>query len=92
MACILCTIASLSIIISIKSIIQIISNILQVFVDVGIADHVWQEKRVAIAHTIDALCDCLMRADWMAYICRTYPDGAVDRGHAIGQDPLVLDG
>ena len=30
---------------------------LQVRIDLGIADHVWQEKRAAIAATIDLLGD-----------------------------------
>ncbi len=47
--------------------ILIISMILQVCVDVGLEDHVWQDKRAAIAQTVDACSDELMHAGWMAY-------------------------
>jgi hypothetical protein len=33
------------------------SIIMQVLIDLGIADHVWQEKCAAIAVTVDALGD-----------------------------------
>ena len=32
-----------------------------------------------------------MRAGWLAYICKTYPDGAAAAVDAIGEDTLVLD-
>ncbi len=38
-------------------IMLIISIILQVRIDIGLADHVWQEKRAAIAQTVEALGD-----------------------------------
>ncbi len=47
----------------------------QVRVELGIADHVWQEKRAAIAETIDALGDRFkpeLRTAWLAYIRETY--------------------
>jgi hypothetical protein len=50
----------------------------QVRVELGIADHVWQEKRAAIAATVDALGDRFkaeLRAGWLAYIRETYPYG-----------------
>ena len=50
----------------------------QVRIDLGIADHVWQEKRAAIAATIDQLGDKFkpeLHAGWLAYIRKTYPDG-----------------
>ena len=77
---------------SIVFIVLFISIILQVRFDLGIADHVWQNKRAAVAPTVDvSLGDALMRAGWMAYLRRACPDGAVDEGHAIRHDPLVLD-
>ncbi len=42
---------------SLIRIILIIAIISQVQVELGIVDHVWQEKRAAIAETIDALGD-----------------------------------
>ena len=63
-------------------------------VELGIADHIWLDKRVGISQTIDALGEEFkpaMRAGWMAYIRKAYPDGPADGGLAIGQDPLVLD-
>ena len=76
-------------------IILIISNILQVSIDLGIADHVWQEKRAAIATTIDLLGDKFnpeLRAGWLAYIHETYPDGPIAACDIVGEDALVLDG
>ncbi len=43
--------------ISILHIILIISMISQVSIELGIANHVWQEKRAAIAARIDGLGD-----------------------------------
>jgi hypothetical protein len=62
-------------------------------VELGIADHIWLDKRAAIAQTVDAFGVDLkpaMRAGWMAYIRKVYRDGAADGGHAIGQEPLIL--
>jgi hypothetical protein len=64
----------------IMHILLIISIILQVRVDQGIPDHFWQEKRAAIAASIDGLGDKFkpeLRAAWLAYIRETYPDGLV---------------
>ena len=39
--------------------------------ELGIADHIWQDKLAAIAQTVDVLGDVFkpaMRAGWMAYI------------------------
>jgi hypothetical protein len=50
-------------------IILIISIISQVHVDLGITDHVWQEKRAIIAASIDGLGDKLkpeLRSAWLA--------------------------
>ena len=69
-------------------------NYFQVCVELGIADHIWLDKRKAIAQTVDALGDEFkpaMRAGWMSYISKVYPDGPADGGHVIGQEPLILD-
>ena len=69
-------------------------SFLQLRVDLGIADHVWQEKRDAIAMTVNSLDDEFkpaMRAGWLAYIRKTYPDGAAAAVDAIGEGTLVLD-
>ena len=63
-------------------------------VELGFADHIWLDKREAIAQTVDALGDEFkpaMRAGWMAYIRKAYPDGPAAGRHAIGEEPLVLD-
>jgi hypothetical protein len=47
------------------------TNYGQVHQDLGLADHVWQDKRAAIAKTVDELGDQLrpaMRAGWLSYI------------------------
>ncbi len=67
---------------------------MQVCIDLGIADHVWQEKRAAIAATIDLLGDEFkpeLRAGWLAYIRETYPDGPAAASDILGEDALVLD-
>ncbi len=53
------------------SIILIISIIWQVHINLGIPDHVWQEKRSVIEATIDGLDAKFkpeLRAAWLAYI------------------------
>ncbi len=43
--------------------------------DLGLADHVWQDKRAAIAETVDDLGDQFrpaMRAGWLSYIRQAY--------------------
>ena len=80
-------------IIHIISIITILS-FLQLRVDLGIVDHVWQEKHNAIAMTVNSLGDEFkpaMSAGWLAYIRKTYPDGAAAAVDAIGEGTLVLD-
>ena len=74
--------------------IILILSIIVRYVSNSIADHIWLDKREAIAQTVDALGDEFkpaMRAGWMSYIRKVYPDGPADGGHAIGQDPLILD-
>jgi hypothetical protein len=62
--------------------------------DLGLADHVWQDKRAAIAKTVDDLGDQFrpaMRAGWLSYLRQTYPDnGAPAAGPPVGQGTLVL--
>ncbi len=66
---------------------------MQLRVELGIADHVWQEKRDAIAQTVDALGNEFkpaMRAGWMAHIRKTCPVGAAAAEDAIGEGTLVV--
>jgi hypothetical protein len=75
-------------------IILIISFISQVRVDLGIADHVWQEKRAAIAAGINGLGDKFkpeLRAAWLEYIRETYPDGPVSEPDIMGDGTLEID-
>ncbi len=75
-------------------IILIIYIILQVRADLGIADHIWQDKRIAIAQTVDNLDDQFrpaMRAGWLKYFRNAYPEGAETAQIAVGGDTLVLD-
>jgi hypothetical protein len=68
----------------------------QVRQDLGIANHVWQDKRAAIAKTVYDLGDHFrpaMRAGWLqvAYIRTAYPDDAAPAaGPPMGQGPLVV--
>ena len=62
-------------------------------VELCITDHIWLNKRTAIAQTVDALgveFKPAVSAGWMAYIRKVYQDGAADGGHSIGQEPLIL--
>jgi hypothetical protein len=59
----------------------------QVRVELGIAYHVWQEKDAANAATVDALGDEFkpeLRAGWLAYIRKTYPDGPAAPAATVG--------
>ncbi len=52
----------------------------QVHQDLGLADHAWQDKRAAIAKTVDDLGDQFrpaMRAGWLSYIRQAYLDNGV---------------
>jgi hypothetical protein len=65
----------------------------QVHVELGIADHVWQEKRAAIAATVVALGNKFkaeLCAGWLAYIRETFPDGPVAPAATAGKETLVL--
>ena len=82
-------------IIHLISIILIISIILQVRTDLGIPDHVWQEKRSVLAASIDGLGDRFkpeLRAGWLAYIRQNYPDGPVQAPDIMGDGTLEIDG
>ncbi len=62
--------------------------------ELGIADHIWQDKRAAIAQTVDELSENFkpaVRAGWMAYIRKAYPDGLASGKIALGQGQLVID-
>jgi hypothetical protein len=81
-------------IISLTRIILIISIISQVHVELGTADHVWQEKSAAITGTINALGDRFkpqLRTGWLAYIRETYSDSPVAPAATVGGETLVLD-
>ncbi len=65
----------------------IIFIIFQVRADLGIADHVWQDKRAAIAHTVVRPA---MRAGWLKYIRNAYPEGAEKAQIAVGGDTMVI--
>jgi hypothetical protein len=67
---------------------------LQIRLELGIADHVWQEKRTLIAETVEKLGDQFrpdMRTGWLSYLRRAYPEQvAQGAGPAVGEDVLVL--
>jgi hypothetical protein len=74
-------------------IILIILIILQVRIELGIADHVWQEKRAAIAASVDGLGDKFkpeLLAAWLAYIRETYPDGPFAEPDIMGDGTLEI--
>ena len=62
--------------------------------DLGIAYHVWQDKRAAIAKTVDDMGDQFrpaMRSGWLAYIGTAYPDDAATAAcPPVGQGTLVV--
>jgi hypothetical protein len=81
--------------------ITLIISIFGRFVAISVSDHVWmayrvwKEKSEAIAQTVDALGYQFLpaiRAGWLTYNRKTYPDREVVEGYAIGQGVLVLDG
>ena len=56
----------------------------QARVELGITDHAWQEKRAAIAATVDALGDKFkpeLSAGWLAYIRETIQMGRLRSCH-----------
>ena len=68
--------------------------LLQVRQDLGLADHLWQDKRTLIAISFDNLGDVFrpaMRAGWLSYIRRVYPDDdAPDAGLVVGEGTFVV--
>ena len=70
------------------------AHYLQVRQDLGLADHVWQDKRRMIAQSVDNLGDQFhpaIRAGWLSYIRRVYPDdGAPDAGLVVGEGTFVV--
>ena len=67
----------------------------QVRQDLGLADHVWSNKKKSIAESIDNLGDEFrpaMRAGWLSYIRRVYrgEEGAANVDLITGEDSLVV--
>ena len=67
----------------------------QVRQDLGLADHVWQDKRTLIAQSVDSLGDQFrpaMHAGWLSYISSVYreEDGAANFGLVEGEDTFVV--
>ena len=67
---------------------------LQVCQDLGLADHVWQDKRTLIAQSVDKLGDQFrpaMRAGWLSCIHCAYPEDAADKsGPVVGEGIFVV--
>ena len=63
----------------------------QVRVDLSIPDHIWTDKRAAIAKRVDDLGDEFrpaMRKGWLAYIRKTYAVAASVHSVAFGQGEI----
>ena len=61
--------------------------------DLSIPDHIWANKRAAIAKRVDDLGDEFrpaMRMGWLAYIRKTYAAASSVHTVAIGQGELIL--
>ena len=61
--------------------------------DLSIPDHIWANKRAAIAKRVDDLGDEFgpaMRRGWLAYIRKTYAAASSVHTVAIGQGELIL--
>ena len=81
------------VIIVIFDIIVIIAYCWQVRADLGLPDHIWVEKRAAIAKQVDDLGDQFrpaMRRGWLAYIQKSYALDDDDYDTAMGQGELVV--
>jgi hypothetical protein len=67
---------------------------LQIRQELGLADHVWQDKKILISQSVDKLGDQFlpaMRTGWLSYLRRAYPEHDADgAGPAVGEDMLVL--
>ena len=76
--------------------IILIISLFQVRIDLGLADHVWQNKRAAIAQEVDGLGPHFRQAmcnGWLKYIKATYaaqPEAAAT-GPSIGQGKEVVE-
>ncbi len=60
--------------------------------ELGLADHVWQNKRNAIAQEVDGLgaqFRLAMRAGWLSYNKDTYPEEEDAIGPSVGQGKMV---
>ncbi len=67
----------------------------QVRVDLGLPDHIWVNKRAAIAKQVDDLGDEFRPAmrnlkGWLAYITKTYAADLSEHAVAIGQGESVV--
>ncbi len=61
--------------------------------DLSIPDHIWANKRAAIAKRVDDLgyeFRPAMRRGWLAYIRKTYAAASSVHTVAIGQGELIL--
>ena len=67
---------------------------LQVRQDLGLADHVWQDKRTLIAQSDDNRGNQFrpaMHAGWLSYIRSAYPEDAADKsGPVVGEGIFVV--
>ncbi len=66
----------------------------QVRVEIGVADHVWQQIRANIALTVYDLGDefrPLFRAGWLAYIHKTYCAAQPRQAQSVGKEPVVVE-
>ena len=70
------------------------AHYLQVRQDLGLADHVWQDKRTLIAQSVDKLGDQFrpaMRAGWRSFIRSAYPENdAIDSCPVVGEGIFVV--
>ncbi len=67
-------------------------QLFQVRIDLGLSDHIWVDKRAAIAKKFDDLGDQfrLIRTGWLAYIAKTYWIQDISTETALGQDALIV--
>ena len=67
------------------------AHYLQVRQDLGLADHVWQDKRTKSVDNLGDQFRPAMRAGWLSYIRRSYPeDAADDSGPVVGEGIFVV--
>ncbi len=64
--------------------------------DLSIPDHIWANKRAAIAKRVESVDDLgdefrpAMRRGWLAYIRKTYAAASSVHTVAIGQGEMIL--